>query len=283
MTHSILITQCLQNDFVKPIGPYDSLPNIMHIGHQEARRLMGEDPTTGPVSRIIQWAYAHPENELSIVHIRDWHDPDDPFQKAHLDTFGPHCIRETDGSEFAFDIPSTKRQEAVFNAISINDFVGTTLSEYLQRFSNRPVRVGLMGVWTEAKIGFLAYELHTRYPNMQIGVCFALTGRSSRAGHFFALDQIRKILGVTVFDSIRDFTSFLADDPADITLPVPLSTDLPKIEFEEEGDIDQIHDVDLTLLRYLFRDCRSVKFKALTGGFSGNLVLGTESVDLHGI
>ena len=35
-------------------------------------------------------------------------------------------------------------------------------------------------------------------------------------------------------------------------------------------------------MRYLFRDCRKVKVRVLDGGFSGNLVLGTQSEDLHG-
>jgi hypothetical protein len=37
----VLITQCLQNDFVKPLAPYTPLPNLLHVGHDEARRLMG--------------------------------------------------------------------------------------------------------------------------------------------------------------------------------------------------------------------------------------------------
>ena len=40
----VLITQCLQNDFVKPLAPYTPLPNLLHVGHEEARRLMGDDP-----------------------------------------------------------------------------------------------------------------------------------------------------------------------------------------------------------------------------------------------
>jgi hypothetical protein len=36
--NSILITQGLQNDFGKPIGPCDPLPNRLHVGFSEARR-----------------------------------------------------------------------------------------------------------------------------------------------------------------------------------------------------------------------------------------------------
>ena len=41
MTNAVLITQCLQQDFVAPVGRYDRLPNLLHIGFGEARQLMG--------------------------------------------------------------------------------------------------------------------------------------------------------------------------------------------------------------------------------------------------
>ena len=33
---TVLITQCLQRDFVDPIGPHDPLPNLLHVGYSEA-------------------------------------------------------------------------------------------------------------------------------------------------------------------------------------------------------------------------------------------------------
>jgi len=46
---SVLITICLQNDFVMPIGKYDNLPNLLHVGYEESIRLMGLIPKEGPV------------------------------------------------------------------------------------------------------------------------------------------------------------------------------------------------------------------------------------------
>lgn len=108
-----------------------------------------------------------------------------------------------------------------------NDFVGTTLAEYLEPFAGQPVKVGLVDVWTEAKITFLAYDLRTRYPDMQLAVCSALTASSSRAHHFMALEQLERLLGVTIYPSIGEFTNFLrGGNPAftDRTgIPEPLS------------------------------------------------------------
>jgi hypothetical protein len=47
MTHAILITQCLQNDFVQPLGRHDPITNRLHVGYDEARRLMGDTPDEG--------------------------------------------------------------------------------------------------------------------------------------------------------------------------------------------------------------------------------------------
>ena len=106
MANSILFTQCLQNDYVKPIGKYDSLPNLNHIGYEESKRLMGLNPAEGPVNYMMKWAYDQPDEELEIIHLRDWHDADDPDQKTHLETIGTHCIAGSEGSKFAFYLDS---------------------------------------------------------------------------------------------------------------------------------------------------------------------------------
>src|SRR5262245_26622329 len=102
---SVLVTQCMQHDFVAPIGRYDALPNLLHIGFEEALRLMGEVPDEGPVARFMRWTYGRPDAELKLVHIRDWHDAADPVQRRHLEQFGRHCLKDTPGAQFAFPVP----------------------------------------------------------------------------------------------------------------------------------------------------------------------------------
>lgn len=48
---SLLITQCLQKDFVAPLGEGDPLPNLLHVGFEESRRLLGEEP--------LEWGKYH--------------------------------------------------------------------------------------------------------------------------------------------------------------------------------------------------------------------------------
>ena len=130
---SLLICECLQNDFIAPIPPGKPAPNKLHIGRDEALRLVGADPRKG------RWSGAlglHRGRHMSgIVHVRDWHDPDDPRQKAELEFFGPHCVMGTWGARFVDAIESYSRnrgRSAVVDATGINDFEDTPLADTLE-------------------------------------------------------------------------------------------------------------------------------------------------------
>jgi len=277
---SLLLTQCLQNDFVAPLGPWENMPCLLHIGSAEAARLMGADPAEGPVSRFLDWAHDRPVQELDIVHIRDAHDPDDPNQSEHLLHFGSHCLQGTAGIEFAFTLPPARRQRVeIIDSTTLNDFIGTGFEDLLDRKLPGAGRVGIIGAWTDAKVSFLAYELRTRFPSLEIGVCSALTASSSRERHIVALDHLERIMGVRIFHSVGEFAHFL----------VPQSTGSENLESRKSylGSLEircdvPLRDDDRELLGWLFRGSSSLDARCLDGGFSGNVVLGVESRDIQG-
>lgn len=276
MTKSILITQCLQNDFTEPIGVHDPLPNELHIGFEESKRLIGENPKEGMLIQFMNWAYEKPNN-LKVINIRDWHDENDPSQAQHLEQFGKHCIQNTKGAEFVFEKSRVLEKESIINASGLNDFVDTNLQMVLDEYKDEKVNVGLIGVWTEAKISFLAYELSTRYPNFNIAICSALTASSSTHMHFIALDQISTLLNVEVITSITEFGKFLnADTPKLISAK---KHNIPEVTF---GDETNLHEEDESIINYLFRNSKSTEFNVLDGGFSGNVVMKAKSFDYHG-
>ncbi len=277
---SLLITDCLQHDFVGPIGRFDPLPNALHVGHEESRRLLGPVPAEGPVARTIAWAHGQPDERLGVIHVRDWHDADDAGQRQHLHQFGLHCVRNSPGAGFVFrtdDLAPGKRLDIV-DAVGLSNFVGAGLDKALTGLEREPLRVGLMGVWTEAKITYLAYDLRVRYPQFELAVCSALTASSSRQNHFLALDQLERILGVRVLPSVGEFIDYLGGSMAEAPL-IGLSQKHPALTV---GDGSTLSDTDQQLVRYLFRGCREVRVKTLDGGFSGNAVLATQSIDLQG-
>ncbi|PWK49873.1 isochorismatase family protein [Pleionea mediterranea] len=272
---ALLITQCLQNDFVKPIKKNESLPNFLHIGYEESKRLLGDNLTINPLTQFMSWVEKQSRKQLYTVHIRDWHDSSDPIQKGHLAQFGDHCLKDSNGAEFIFDFKESSSSK-IINSTTLNDFESTELQVALEPFADQPVNVGIIGVWTEAKVLFLAYELATRYPNFNLYVCSALTASSSRSHHFAALEQLKRIVGIRVIDSVGEFIECLGGQSNETPLSYSSSTEMTGLEHA------QIEQSDYELLRYLFRDCKKVTFKVLEGGFSGNFVGKATSIDSHG-
>lgn len=281
MEKAILITQCLQNDFVKPIEKFDPLPNALHVGYAESLRLMGEILEEGPVNTVMEWAYSVDPQDLTLIHIRDWHDPADPQQQDHLEQFSPHCLKGSEGAEFVFSQAIKQRNNHhIVNASGLNDFWETDLEGLLAPFSSLGrVKVGIMGVWTEAKIQYLCYEIRTRYPHFEVALCTALCASSTRTMHFIALEQIQSILGVTVLPSVADFTSFLVGSQPDLQRRLNGRIDPSRLKVTDGYTLSP---TDQQLALYLFRDCKEVALRGLDGGFSGNRVMKATGVDLHG-
>ncbi|MFH1676660.1 MAG: isochorismatase, partial [bacterium] len=287
MVHSILITQCLQRDFIEPVEAHEPLPNKLHVGREESLRLMGRDPHSGPVAQILQWARLQSPDKLDVIHIRDWHDDNDSLQKDHLVMFGHHCIAGTHGAAvvLGFDKEGGQRPNEYFvNSGALNDFEDTNLTEILGEIKikagEEPIRVGVIGVWTEAKVSFLLYDLKTRCHIDDLATCSALTASNSRAQHFNALEQLRKILGVTVFDSSGEFTEWLLPESI---LQAP---ELPEREFETRikfnGHDFELGKIDREILGFLYSDSSEVTLDPLSGGFSGALVFRANSRDAIG-
>lgn len=272
---SILITVCLQNDFVKPIGKYDNLPNLLHIGYEESRRLIGINQENSPISIFMNWINSNSE-DINIINIRDWHDINDINQKKHLEKFGDHCLVNTEGAEFVFKISDN---HMIIDSYGLNDFIENKLNNYLSKFENENLRVGIIGVWTEAKVLFLAYDILSRFPNFDLSVCSALTASSSLNNHYISLEQMNKILGVKIINSIGEFSKFISWNKKNLEIPIKNQQENPIINIKNPIEIS---DIDLKLIKYVFRGSKTLDLNVLDGGFSGNLVLGTKSKDIEG-
>lgn len=281
---TVLITQCLQRDFVDPIGRHDPLPNELHVGYGEATRLLGADPTAGPLAQLIDWAHALPADAIDLIHIRDWHDPDDPAQAEHLQRFGAHCLRGTAGARLVLGMDERAAaavNELVVDSRTLNDVEGTDLVGRLEQIrrahGGEPLRIGVVGVWTEAKVSYLLYELKTRLGIDALATCTALTASASRAQHFNALAQLEKLLGVCCFESLAEFVDWLRPG-AELDLPRrPLGFE-PRIGGAGAG----LRTRDRAIVAHLFRESTEVDLEPLTGGFSEALVWRATSHDALG-
>src|SRR5262245_475377 len=211
---SLLICECLQNDFIAPIPSGKPPPNKLHIGRDEALRIVGADPAKGPLVRALSACAA--AEQVRIIHVRDWHDPDDPRQKAELEFFGPHCVMGSWGARFVDAIESFSRdrgRSAVVDATGINDFEDTPLTETLAALiedeDRSTIPVGVIGVWTNVKVHYLLYDLKTRARLHNLATCSRLVAAPDRVEHRSALRHLETVLNVKVFHEVEEFLGFL--------------------------------------------------------------------------
>jgi nicotinamidase-related amidase len=280
----LLFTQCLQNDFVAPVPAGSPLPNELHIGRTESRRLLG-DPggawaEEGPLARFLRAFRAGAGPAHASVHVRDWHDPADAATRAHLEHFGRHCLRGTPGAAFVEPlVPLARDGGIVVDSAVLSDFVGTTLEETLRPLAVPPVRAGIVGVWTDFKVQYLAYELGTRLGLEDVAICSALTASRSRLAHRQALEHMAANLGVTVIDSIAEFLGWLGIEAAALPVTAARGRPRPGIELPEGTSLD---DEERRIVEHLYRECRSVRLVPIGGGYSGSRVFGSFPVDRRG-
>lgn len=277
---ALLITQCLQRDFVAPLAAHAPLPNLLHVGPREAARLLGPDPAAGPVAEVIRWARERDPAALGLLHVRDLHDPADPGQRAHLAAFGAHCVRGTEGATLVAGLEDGMRPgEHFVDSKGLSDFEGTDLEARLRAWIGQDdpasLRVAVVGVWTEAKVTFLLYDLVTRLGLTSLATSSALTASASRAAHFHALEQLRKVLGVEVLDSVGALAGWLAPDAT-------WSPGRAARSYVTRIEGATVSDEERDVLASLYRDASRISLRPLSGGFSGARVFAVESEDALG-
>lgn len=279
---TLLLTECLQHDFVGPLAPEAPLPNALHIGRAESRRLLGDPEAAwqedGPLARFAAAWRRDATAAHHAVHVRDWHDPEDPATRAHLEYFGAHCLRGTPGAAFVAPLVPLAEAGHVVDSAILSDFASTDLEATLRRLApdGRP-RAAIIGVWTDFKVQYLAYELVARLGWDDVAVCSALTASRSRTHHRQALEHMASSLGVAVIDSLAEFEAWLGLGRAP-TLSLR-GRSVPDLVLPEGVTLD---DEERRLAYHLFRDCRRVTLRPLSGGFSGSRVFGALPEDRSG-
>jgi len=238
------------------------------------------------MAQLISWARGLALDAIDLIHIRDWHDPGDPAQREHLERFGAHCLQGSAGARLVLGMDERAMgavNERIVDSLTLNDLEGTDLGQQLERIrrahGGQPLRVGVIGVWTEAKVSFLLYDLKTRLGIDELATCSALTASASRAQHFNALAQLEKLLGVRCFDSIAEFANWLRPG-AELALPHHPGGFEPRIG--GAGARAALGPADRAIVAYLFRDSTQVDLEPISGGYSEALVWRATSQDALG-
>ena len=97
--------------------------------------------------------------------------------RAHLDHFGSHCVRGTPGAGVRRAAGPAGRAREVWSSTPRCSPTSSARAsrQTLRPLLTPPVRAGIVGVWTDFKVQYLAYELQTRLGLRDVAVCGALT------------------------------------------------------------------------------------------------------------
>ena len=278
---AILFTQGCTGDFIQLVGPRQQIANQVHIGRLESARLMGE---SGQMIPFLKAAHTATDPNMLIINILDRHVVG--VHDRHLEVFGLHGIPGTAGANLVEpigELASVRPNTLSVAGGDLSDFCGSDvekeLKDLLQGRTLQGVKVGVIGVWTDAKVMNLIYDLSERFGADQIATCSALTASSRNSEHYAALTRMTDFFGVQVFHSPGSFLSWLDGKATMPELPVPESS----LEFTKELSFPPRWTPDdkersLNLMRGLIGQ-KSATVTQLGGGFSGCLALMVEHVD----
>ncbi|MBD3350072.1 MAG: isochorismatase family protein [Candidatus Lokiarchaeota archaeon] len=222
----IIITMCLQNDFCEKI-PQITIEEInskfghkVHLNYEETQRLWGlnneMDKFINDMMRTAAIANSNDDDfkEYHFIHIRDWHDNSDREQLSELKVFGDHCIKGTHGAKFISPMDDLIKENLRFNLIvnsnSLNSFVHTNLDKNLKSIIEscgcdmKNVYIGIIGVVTNIKILFLAYDLSVTYQFPNVFLCTDLTAGFNKDGHDKGLELINNV-ALAQTQNLNDF------------------------------------------------------------------------------
>ena len=103
-------------------------PRGARRGHPPPR----DRPLCRALAQLVEGPCRLPPGDIDLIHIRDWHDPDDPAQRDYLAQFGAHCIRGTRGARLVLGMDEhAAPNERIVDSLNLNDLEGTDLAAQL--------------------------------------------------------------------------------------------------------------------------------------------------------
>jgi nicotinamidase-related amidase len=209
---NIIITMSLQNDFAEPIENMSKSEidkkygHKIHIDYNETNRIWNNGLKTFVNDMITTGANMNKPNSNVIyqfLHLRDYHDNTDLSQRAELDYFGNHCIRGTHGVKFVEPMDDLITKNLAFNLAvnsnSINSFIGTNLAQDLNAIrescgcDKNDIQIGIIGLITNVKVLFLAYDLSITYGYPNVFLCKDLCAGFEKSGHDRGIELISAV------------------------------------------------------------------------------------------
>ena len=170
----------------------DMLVGFMEPGHN----LYCGDDSREIVPNIQRLIEREQAEGSSVIFICDNHDPDD----LEFQMFPEHCIRGTSETEVIAEL--AKYEGEVVHKKRYSAFYGTDLEQRLKALG--PDKIIICGVCTDICVMHTASDARNRDYAVEVPIdCVASFDIQA---HQYALDHMKKILGVQLVDSIPSYT-----------------------------------------------------------------------------
>ncbi len=165
----------------------DMLVGFMESGHN----LYCGDDSRGIIPKVQRLIEREQAEGSSVIFICDNHDPDD----LEFQMFPEHCIKGTSEAEVIAEL--AKYEGEVIHKKRYSAFFETDLEQRLKALS--PDKIIICGVCTDICVMHTASDARNRDYTVEVPVeCVATFDPQA---HEYALDHMKKILGVRIVDS----------------------------------------------------------------------------------
>ena len=170
----------------------DMLVGFMEPGHD----LYCGDASREIIPRIQQLIEREQAEGSSVIFICDNHDPDD----LEFQMFPEHCIRGTSEAEIIAEL--SKYEGEIIHKKRYSAFFETDLEQRLRALD--PDKIIICGVCTDICVMHTASDARNRDYVVEVPVdCVATFDPKA---HQYALDHMKKILGVRIVDPVAPST-----------------------------------------------------------------------------
>ncbi len=275
---SVVFVDSVTEDFVGESAAEDVK---VHVGREEANRLLGKDGK-GPLPVFLEQAMKAQRRgrKVAVINVRDLHDPLDVSQLPELGRHGDHNLIGTAGAEVVAPIQVIYDQGRVDNvdvtALSIpfpviRDSIYRVTGIDMMKVDQAVLDlldVILVGSHTNNRIIGSARTLRHGFRVPNVMVCPHLVASNNRQAHLDALRLWMPDILVDVVQSVGEACDRLRiprPDPDQITWQE--SCELNPASLVETLNVDQ-----RSIIQNMFMGRREVKLQELSGGWSGSLL-----------
>lgn len=239
---------------------------------------------------------------IYVIHLRTWIEPSKPYAKGLIEKFGEYCIAGTEGAKLVNKLEENLEQHPNECIINTTRQLSTQTSRALKRKLQQiraharkttgrlriPLRVAVIGGWTDEDVYHVCYELRTRLQASDIATCSILTASPSSSQHWNALSQLKRVMNVTVTRTVKELIQWLG--VADVPYRLPCVSYRPRntwpiIQWSNGDSPPSTYqaECDTEILSHLYRNAAKLTLDVLVGGYSPSIVLSVQSEDSTGV